>query len=365
VVDIDAKPFQRLTGQSYAPCSPEDVALVLHTSGTTNRPKQVPLLHQNLIASATSIATFYELTRSDISYCAMPLFHVHGFVASVLAPFVSGGTAVIPARFAPARFPGQARSHHITWFSAGPTLHSMILEKWRDQVPETLRFIRSCSSALPLDLLDRCEQHYRVPVLEAYGMTEASHQISSNPPPPRRRTQGSVGIASPGVEIRIVDSAGIDTTLGEVAIRGPGVTPGYTGNAEANAAAFFEGRWFRTGDRGRLDADGYLHLEGRIKELIIRGGENISPHEIETVVLSHPGVADAVAFGVEDAKYGEVVGVAVSLTGDVSERELKDWCRGWLAGFKVPSRVFVLDQIPRTVTGKLQRKRIGEQLTRV
>jgi acyl-CoA synthetase (AMP-forming)/AMP-acid ligase II len=364
VVDIDDDRFRRLQARPYEPASPDDVALVLHTSGTTNRPKQVPLLHRNLIASAASIANFYELTPVDVSYCAMPLFHVHGFVASVLAPLASHGTVVVPSRFAPARFPEQARTHAITWFSAGPTMHTMILEKWEGTVPQALRFMRSCSSALPPELSARCEEHYRVPLLEAYGMTEASHQISSNPLPPRARAPGAVGIPSADVELRIVDQTGNDTATGEVAIRGPGVTPGYVANPEANAASFFDGRWFRTGDRGRIDTHGYLYLEGRIKELIIRGGENISPHEIEAVLLSHASVIDAVAFGVADAKYGEVVGAAVSLNHNASERELKGWCRERLAGFKVPSRIFMIDEIPRTATGKLQRKRIGEQLTR-
>jgi acyl-CoA synthetase (AMP-forming)/AMP-acid ligase II len=355
--------FAGLPVMSFEDAEPDDVALVLHTSGTTSRPKQVPLLQRNLVASARGLAGFYGLGGDDVSFCAMPLFHVHGLVASVLATFASGGSVVVPARFTPRRFWRYARDHGVTWVSAGPTLHGMILDKQEGPPSETLRFVRSCSSALSAALFARCEELYGVPIVEAYGMTEASHQMSSNPLPPGARKVDSVGVPSNGVEIRVVDADGADTELGEVAIRGPGVTPGYVANPDANAASFFGDGWFRTGDRGRFDADGYLVLEGRIKELIIRGGENISPFEIEAALLAHPAVADAVAFGIEDETYGEQVGAAVALSDGVGEAELKSWCAERLAGFKVPTTVFVLDEIPRTPTGKVQRRRIAEQLT--
>jgi acyl-CoA synthetase (AMP-forming)/AMP-acid ligase II len=230
----------------------------------------------------------------------------------------------------------------------------MILERADGRgAPASLRFARSCSSALSPALMARLEETLGVPVVEAYGMTEASHQMASNPLPPRERKPGTVGVAS-GAEIRIVD--------GEVVIRGPGVTDGYVGSPEANADAFL-GDWFRTGDRGSLDADGYLRLEGRIKEMILRGGENISPYEIEEVLLGHPAVADAICFGIDDEKYGERVGAAVALRAPAAERELIDHCRGRLAAFKVPEVVHVLDAIPRTATGKVQRKRVGAMLS--
>jgi acyl-CoA synthetase (AMP-forming)/AMP-acid ligase II len=364
VIDVDSDAFVGRESRPYESATPDDVALVLHTSGTTNRPKQVPLLHRNLVASAESIADFYQLSAADVSYCIMPLFHVHGLVASVLATLASRGTAVVPRRFAPRRFLGHVRDHDVTWFSASPTPHAMILDRGAPHTLGTsLRFVRSCSSALAPELLHRCEDAYGAPVLEAYGMTEASHQMTSNPLPPRQRQIGSVGVASGGVEVRVVDADGVDVPVGEVAVRGPAVTPGYVANPEANAAAFFDGGWFRTGDRGRLDPSGYVYLEGRIKELIIRGGENISPHEIETVLMGHPAVSDAAAFGVEDSQYGEEVAAAVALTGPASEGELRDWCRERLAAFKVPTVIFFMERIPRTATGKLQRRRIGEQLT--
>jgi acyl-CoA synthetase (AMP-forming)/AMP-acid ligase II len=349
----------------FPEAAPGDIALLLHTSGTTSRPKQVPLRQSNLMASARTIAGFYGLGPGDISYCAMPLFHVHGLVASTFAALAGGGTVVAPRRLTPRAFWPQARRHGITWFSAGPTLHQMLLERIdADGPPDTLRFARSCSSALTPALMQRAEEMLRAPVLEAYGMTEASHQMASNPLPPAARKPGSVGIAT-GTEIRIVDAQGRDVPgggAGEVAIRGPGVTAGYLNNPEANAESFFDG-WFRTGDRGSFDDEGYLRLEGRIKEMILRGGENISPYEIEEVLLAHPAVADAICFGIDDEKYGERVGAAVALKGAADDRELIAYCRERLAAFKVPEVVHVLEAIPRTPTGKVQRKRVGAALS--
>jgi len=343
----------------------DDVALVLHTSGTTSRPKQVPLLQRNLMASARTIAAHYRLGPADVSFCVMPLFHIHGLVASTFAALGSGGAVITPRRFTPSRFWPQARDHGTTWLSAGPTLHQMLLGKAdADGVPGTLRFVRSCSSALAPALLARAEREYGVPVLEAYGMTEASHQISSNPLPPAARVPGSVGVPT-STEVAIADADG--TLLpagsgGEVVIRGPGVMSGYVNNPEATAEAFF-GDWFRTGDYGVL-RDGYLYLEGRLKEMIIRGGENIAPAEIEQVLLSHPAVRDAVCFGVADEKYGELVGAAVMLGSAVGVGELIEHCRRQLAPFKVPARIDVVADIPRTPTGKVQRRRVAEFVAR-
>ncbi len=357
-----AGPTERAGAQLRAgSASADDVALVLHTSGTTNRPKQVPLRQRNLTASAFTIAGHYRLGPQDVSFCVMPLFHIHGLVASTFAALASGGAVVTPRRFTPTRFWPQAREHGATWLSAGPTLHQMILDK-ADSAgpPPTLRFVRSCSSALSAALAERAEREYAAPMLEAYGMTEASHQMSSNPLPPGARPAGSVGVPT-GTQIRIADKAGAfvaDGAAGEVVIRGPGVMSGYVNNPAATAEAFF-GEWFRTGDRGVL-RDGYLYLEGRIKEMIIRGGENIAPAEIEQVLLSHPAVADAVCFGVADDKYGELVAAAVTLRGEAGVRELTEHCRERLAAFKVPARIEVLTEIPRTPTGKVQRRRVAE-----
>ncbi len=336
----------------------DDVAVVLHTSGTTSRPKQVPLRQRNMMASAVTIAGHYRLGADDVSFCVMPLFHVHGMVASTLAALCGGGAVVVPRRFTPQRFWRQAREHGATWLSAGPTLHQMILDAGSGSL-ESLRFARSCSSALSPALLERAEAAYGVPMLEAYGMTEASHQMASNPLPPAARIPGSVGVPT-GTQIGIAAPGGAllpEGQAGEVVIRGPGVMSGYVANPAATAEAFY-GDWFRTGDLGVLRG-GYLYLAGRLKEMILRGGENIAPAEIEQVLMSHPAVRDAVCFGVSDEKYGELVGAAVTLQDAAGPKELISYCREHLAAYKVPSAIHVLDQIPRTATGKVQRRMVA------
>ena len=283
---------------TFEEAEPDDVALLLHTSGTTSRPKLVPLLHRNLMATSRTIAAHYRLGSDDCSYCAMPLFHVHGLVASVLSALLVGGSVGRPARrLARRSILSQLSACEPTWLSASPTVYHMLLEEDSDSPAPGLtglRFLRSCSSALVPELMARVETRFGVPMLEAYGMTEAGHQIASNPLPPEPHLAESVGVAT-GTEIRIVDAnwrALAAGEVGEVAIRGPGITPGYLENAQANAEAF-HGGWFRTGDLGALDERGYLRLLGRLKEIIVRGGENISPHEVEQALVSHPAVADA------------------------------------------------------------------------
>jgi oxalate---CoA ligase len=348
---------------SVAPPGEDDVALVLHTSGTTSRPKMVPLRHRNLAASIGNIIPSYALTPEDVSLCLMPLFHVHGLLASTLSTFGSGGTVVVPGRFSPFEFWGLVREHRVSWYSAVPTIHQMLAgrsDRTRPEDADSLRFARSCSSALAPDLMARLEALLGVPVLEAYGMTEASHQMASNPLPPGERRPGSVGLGT-GIEIAILDERGAlmpAGTAGEVVIRGPNVMDGYEANPSANAEAFTDG-WFRTGDEGTLDEAGYLTLRGRIKELINRGGEKIAPREIDEVLLRHPAVAEAVTFGQPHPSWGEEVVAAVVLSGEVEERELTDFCREHLADFKVPRRLYFVEQIPRTATGKVQRRHVA------
>jgi acyl-CoA synthetase (AMP-forming)/AMP-acid ligase II len=345
----------------------EATALVLHTSGTTSRPKRVPLRHRNLTSSAHNIIRSYELSPDDVSLCIMPLFHVHGLVASALATFGSGGTVVVPRRFNPLGFRPLMESTRPTWFSASPTPHQLILSRLQDKHPpgcERLRFVRSCSSALAPAQMELMEDRFGVPVLEAYGMTEASHQMASNPLPPQRREPGSVGRGT-GVEITILDEAGDEVSIGasgEVAVRGQNVIDGYENNPQANASSFTRG-WFRTGDLGVLDGDGYLRLLGRIKELINRGGEKIAPREIDEVLEEHPAVKEAVSFGVPHATWGEEVAAAVVLNEPVTEKELLAFCRTRLADFKVPRHLHIVDLIPKTPTGKIQRRFVAEQFT--
>jgi oxalate---CoA ligase len=344
----------------------DDVALMLHTSGTTGRPKRVPLRHRNLSASIDNIAAGYQLGPGDVSLGVMPLFHVHGLMASALATLRSGGTVVVPAPFNPLSFWSVAGEHQPTWYSAVPTMLRMVLARARGARPpgsRSLRFIRSCSSALAPALLAEIEGQLGAPVLEAYGMTEASHQIASNPLPPAERRPGSVGLGT-GVRVAVFDEAGQALppgTPGEVVIRGPNVIDGYADNPEANAQSFVNG-WFRTGDQGVLDERGYLTLIGRIKELINRGGEKISPIEIDEVLLRHPAVAEAVAFGAPHPTLGEQVAAAVVLSEPVSDRELIAHCREHLAAFKVPGRLHVVEALPRTATGKPQRRKVAEMV---
>ncbi len=345
--------------------APDDIALVLHTSGSTGRPKRVPLRHRNLAASTATIARTYALSPADVSLCLMPLFHVHGLMASTMATLLTGGTVVALARFQAMAFWRTVRDCGVTWYSAVPTIHELILTRKGGGPP--LRFVRSCSAALAPALMRRMEEYFNAPVLEAYGMTEASHQMASNPLPPAPRKAGSVGPAT-GLRISIRDEAGRETPrgkAGEVCIDGPGVIREYENNAEATAKAFF-GEWFRTGDQGILDEDGYLRLTGRIKELIIRGGENIAPREIDEVLLGHPAVAEAVCFGVPHATWGEEVEAAVVLRPEVpaDEAELIRFCRGALADFKCPKRIHMVASIPRTATGKIQRLNVAAALGR-
>jgi len=341
----------------------QDIALILHTSGTTSRPKRVPLAHANLLTSARNVANTYQLTANDVSLCVMPLFHVHGLVASTLATFRSGGTVVVPSKFNPLSFWATVREHGATWYSAVPTIHQVLLTRARGTRPsgaEQLRFIRSCSASLAPQLMADMEATFGAPVLEAYGMTEAAHQMASNPLPPRAHKAGSVGRGT-AVEIAILDEAGNvlpPGATGEVSIKGPNVFGGYEGNAEANAESFTNG-WFRTGDQGTLDDEGYLTLVGRIKELINRGGEKISPREVDETLLQHPAVAEACCFGIPDRVYGEGVAAAVVLKETATEKDLIAHCRASLSDFKCPTAIYIMEAIPRTATGKIQRRNVA------
>jgi acyl-CoA synthetase (AMP-forming)/AMP-acid ligase II len=341
---------------------PDDVALFLHTSGTTSRPKGVPLTHANLMASARNIAAHYGLTPADTSLVVMPLFHVHGLIGATLSTFLSGGSVVVPSRFSAGAFWPAVQAHRVTWYSAVPTIHQVLLARADADgaLASGLRFIRSCSSALAPATLAQLESRFGAPAMEAYGMTEAAHQMASNPLPPAIHKPGSVGPGT-NVDVGIMDEAGNllpPGIQGEVVVRGPNVTRGYRNNPEANAASFTHG-WFRTGDRGVLDGDGYLTLIGRIKELINRGGEKISPLEVDAALLSHPAVAEAATFAAPHPKYGEEVHAAVVLKGDATAEGLQAHCCERLADFKVPKVIHVAKELPRTATGKVQRRYVA------
>jgi acyl-CoA synthetase (AMP-forming)/AMP-acid ligase II len=345
-----------------------DIALVLHTSGTTARPKIVPLSQANICASARHIGATLALSPADACLNIMPLFHIHGLIAAVLSSLGAGGAVICTPGFDALRFFRLLDEERPSWYTAVPTMHQTILtraDRNADIIARAkLRFIRSSSASLPGPVMEQLEVVFGCPLVESYGMTEASHQMASNPLAGPRKP-GSVGQAA-GPEVAIMDDDGIilpQGEIGEVVIRGPNVTAGYEANPDANAKAFTHG-WFRTGDQGAFDAEGYLTLTGRLKELINRGGEKVSPLEVDGVLSAHPAVAQALTFAMPHAKLGEEVAAAVVLREGAActERELRDFVAQQLADFKVPRKVVFLPEIPKGATGKLMRIGLAEKL---
>ena len=348
----------------------QDEALVLHTSGTTSKPKIVPLTHRNICTSAQNIKTTLQLTEQDCCLNIMPLFHIHGLMAAVLSSLSAGASVVCTPGFQQDGFFDWLSFYQPSWYTAVPTMHQTILAKAELDpglaADSSIRFIRSSSSALPPQLMKGLENVFNAPVIESYGMTEAAHQMSSNPLPPLDRRPGSVGIAA-GPEVGIMDETGqllSPGETGEIVIRGKNVTLGYENNPNANETAFTDG-WFRTGDQGLLDQEGYLTISGRLKEIVNRGGEKIAPREIDEVLLDHPSIALAVAFAVPHPTLGEDLAAAVVLSPkqSVTEEELRAFAFSHLADFKVPSQIVIVDKIPKGPTGKLQRIGLAEKLS--
>lgn len=360
--------YQQTADLAYP--SPDDIALVLHTSGTTSRPKIVPLTHANLWHSARQIAQSLHLGPSDCCLNIMPLFHIHGLVGCLLSSLSAGGSIYCTKGFSATRFFDWLEDCQPTWYSAVPSMHQAILNRRKvsqvlHPLPD-LRFIRSSSAALPQKVKFEIESTFATDVVEAYGMTEASHQIAITPFFRGTQKPGSVGLAS-GTEIAILSPGSEDLLpthqIGEIAIKSAGLTRGYLRNPEANRKAFTRDGWFRTGDQGYLDEDGFLFITGRLKEIINRGGEKIMPGEVDQVLLDHPGVEQAVTFAIPDLVLGEEIAAAVVRSDDtLTEKELRHYTLGRLADFKVPRRILFLDQIPKGPTGKLQRIGLAEQL---
>ena len=369
--DFTLQPQAPMAGPAAHPgmAEAEDIALVLHTSGTTSRPKIVPLRQINVTASAYHIGEMLVLGPDDVCLNIMPLFHIHGLIAAVLSSVAAGGAVCCTPGFNAFRFFAQYDAVRPSWYTAVPTMHQALLgltARNADIIARgRLRFIRSSSASLPPQVMTALEEAFGVPVIESYGMTEASHQMASNPLPPRPHFAGSVGIAAgPEVAIMAEDGTILPTgSLGEIVIRGRNVTAGYENNPSANATAFTNG-WFRTGDQGTLDEQGYLRLTGRLKEIINRGGEKISPLEVDTILMDHPAVAQVVTFGMPHDKLGEEVAAAVVLREGhaLDERTLRDFCGERLAPFKVPRKIVFLAEIPKGATGKLQRIGLAEKL---
>ncbi len=348
---------------------PDDVSMVLHTSGTTSRPKIVPLSQRNLCASAANIRRTLQFTAADRGLNIMPLFHIHGLIAGVLAPLSAGSQVFCTPGFNALKFFAWMDEAAPTWYTAVPTMHQAILTRAGKNADvirrHPLRFMRSSSSSMPPQVISELEQVFGAPLIEAYGMTEATHQMASNPLPPSVRKPGTVGLAA-GPEVAIMGPDGALLAAGEtgeIVIRGPNVTQGYESNPAANAEAFREG-WFRTGDQGQMDAEGYVSITGRLKEIINRGGEKISPREVDEVLMDHAAVAQVVCFGLPHPKLGEEVGAVVVLREGASatERELQQFVGQRLADFKVPARILFMAEIPKGATGKLQRIGLAQKL---
>jgi acyl-CoA synthetase (AMP-forming)/AMP-acid ligase II len=361
-----------LSGSASRAPAADDVALILHTSGTTSRPKIVPLLQSNVAASAQHIRDSLDLKPEDCCMNVMPLFHIHGLIAAVSASLASGASIFCTPGFNALNFFAMMEEANPTWYTAVPTMHQAILTRAsrnRDVIDAArLRFLRSSSASLPAQVMLELEKTFGAPVIEGYGMTEAAHQMASNPLPPRAQKPGAVGVEA-GPKVRIaheLENHLIEGT-GEVVISGPNVTPGYESNPDANAKSFFEAdgaRWFRTGDQGAFDEDGYLHLTGRLKEIINRGGEKISPLEVDGVLLDHVDIAQVVTFALPHSKLGEEVAAAVVLKdgSTATERDIRDFAAERMADFKVPRKVIIMDEIPKGATGKMQRIGLAEKL---
>ena len=347
----------------------DDVSMVLHTSGTTSRPKIVPLSQRNLCASARHIRDTLRFTPADCGLNIMPLFHIHGLIAGVLAPLAAGSQVFCTPGFNALKFFGWLDEAKATWYTAVPTMHQAIVSragKNADIIARNpLRFLRSSSSSMPPQVIRELEAAFGAPLIEAYGMTEAAHQMSSNPLPPAVRKPGTVGRAA-GPEMAIMGEGGAllgAEATGEIVIRGPNVSAGYENNPRANAEGYTNG-WFRTGDQGVMDAEGYISITGRLKEIINRGGEKVSPREIDEILMDHPAVAQVVCFGMPHAKLGEEVAAVVVLRegARVTERELQDFVAQRAADYKVPKKVLFMDEIPKGATGKLQRIGLAQKL---
>ena len=350
-------------------CEDDDTALVLHTSGTTSRPKIVPLSLGNLKASAGHIRGTLKLTPDDTCLNIMPLFHIHGLIAAVLSSLSAGASVVCTPGFNALKFFQWFDASRPTWYTAVPTMHQAILARAPRNAESVknakLHFIRSSSSSLPAQVMAELEATFRCPVIEAYGMTEAAHQMASNLLPPGDRKPGSVGPAG-GPQVAILSNDGNILSageIGEICIRGPNVTKGYEANDKANAEAFAHG-WFHTGDQGTMDEDGFVRLTGRLKEIINRGGEKISPREIDDILMDHPAVQQVVTFAMPHDKLGEDVAAAIVLREghEASEREFREFAATRLADFKVPRKLVFLDEIPKGATGKLQRIGLADKL---
>ncbi|MBX2882469.1 MAG: AMP-binding protein [Granulosicoccus sp.] len=376
IIDVNEQWWESLSAEksqasTAVELTPESDGLLMYTSGTTGRPKGVVLSHKNLLAAGQNPTVAHELQPQDRALCVLPLYHINGFCTTVMAPLYSGSSVVMPDRFSTRQFWEWMRVHRCTWFSVVPTHISYLLHQATEAGHQTtgleqVRFGRSASAPLAPDTQRSFEKVLGIPVVETMGLTETGGQILSNPMPPGIRKIGSPGIAI-GDEVIIADDKEQEVPSGveaEILVRGDNVMNRYLKNPEATRDALTESGWLRTGDLGRKDEDGYIFVTGRIKELIIKGGENIAPREIDEALYHHPDVVEAAAFACPCKNYGQRVEAAVSLAEDstANEVELLALCAKLLGEFKKPDRVHILVELPKGPSGKIQRRKLTESL---
>lgn len=350
------------------PLTPDRHALLMYTSGTTGRPKGVVHTHASLLAGGWTTAVAHELTPADRGFCVLPIYHINGLCVTVMGALVSGGSLSMVSRFSASKFWEQSAWGEVTWFSVVPTIISHLLHNGKNPDKATkarLRFGRSASSALAVETQTAFEERFGVPIIETMGLTETAAQILSNPLPPGVRKIGSPGIGF-GNEVCILTAdrqPAASMVEGEIAVCGPNVMKEYLHNPGATEEAFF-GDWLCTGDLGHSDEDGYIFVTGRLKELIIKGGENIAPREVDEVLYSQPEIIEAAAFARPCKNYGERVEAAVAITdgADLTEQDLIQLCIERLGQFKSPDRVHFMSELPKGPSGKIQRLKLAELL---
>jgi acyl-CoA synthetase (AMP-forming)/AMP-acid ligase II len=359
-----------LTGDQNTPLhslTASDHALLMYTSGTTGRPKGVVHTHASLLAGGWTPAIAHELTPQDRGYCVLPIYHINGLCVTVMGTLIAGGSLAVAPKFSASKFWDQIETTAATWFSVVPTIISHLLHGAHDPGPNTrqnLRFGRCASAPLAPETQTQFEKRFGIPIVETMGLTETAAQMLSNPLPPGIRKIGSSGIAY-GNETAILDSNQqiiTDGHEGEIAVRGPNVMLEYLKNPAATAATFTPNGWLRTGDLGRQDEDGYFFVTGRIKELIIKGGENIAPREIDDALYTHPDVIEAAAFACHCPIYGERIEAAVKVRDDaaVTAQDLLEICTTRLGKFKTPDKIHILDELPKGPSGKIQRLKLAD-----
>jgi acyl-CoA synthetase (AMP-forming)/AMP-acid ligase II len=352
----------------------DDDAMLMYTSGTTGKPKGVLLTHTNILSGARNVAGAHALRRDDCGLCVLPLCHINAQIVSLLGILVSGGTMVLPHGFSVRRFWGWVTDHRCTWFSVVPTIIAYLLHEHVELDTRTraalqaVRFGRSASAPLPPALHEQFESRFGIPIVETMGITEAAAQILTNPLPPTPCRIGSPGLPY-GNEVIIANDESVDLgpdEQGEILVRGPNVMRAYLRDPQATAAAIDAGGWLHTGDLGHKDDDGFVFVTGRLKELIIKGGENISPREIDDALFSHPAVVEAGALGVPDDDLGEDVAACVVVRDDmpVDEQELIEHCRKLTGAFKAPRTILFMQELPKGPTGKVLRHELAKFFTR-